>query len=97
MNVSTTEDFQAIEPAFSKEPSVKRKRDAVEDDLATVDLRRQKMDLDSRKIHIAQDRLDLLDKLVGRYHDICEAAEDPSANNIDGILKAKFKGMIEDA
>ncbi len=97
MSANPSEDYQLIEPAFSKEPSVKRKRDPTEDDLTTVDLRRQKMDLDSRKIRITHDRLDLLDKLVARYHDVCEAGDDSPADNIDGILKAKVKSMIEDA
>lgn len=97
MSTNPSEDYQSIEPSFSKESSIKRKRDPTEDDLATVDLRRQKMDLDSRKIRVAHDRLDLLDKLVGRYHDICEAGEDSSADSIDALLKAKVRGMIEDA
>ena len=102
MSTQANEDYVLIEPSFSKEPSLKesslkRKREAFEEDQAALDLRRQKQDLDNKKIRVMHDRLELLDKLVGRYHDACDSGEDPAHDAINSLLKDKLRSMLEEA
>ncbi len=97
MNANPREESSQIEPAFSKEESLKRKRDVSEDSQLYLDYQRQKIDLESRRIQVTHNRLDLIDKLVARYHDASEACEDSSANNVHDLLRGKVWNMIEDA
>ena len=97
MNTNPHEESSQIEPAFCKEESLKRKRDASEDSQVQLDLQRQKLDLESRRIQVTHNRLDLIDKLVARFHDASEACEDSSANNDHDLLRTKVWNMIEDA